>query len=83
VTADDWATVRIEARDIERALIQIKQSGHNDFMANGSHPGNISYTVSFDLRAMWGSAFIVSESIMWPENESSWNFGRENLLAEF
>jgi hypothetical protein len=68
---------------MERKLVHIKQSGHNESMAEVSRPGKISYTVGFDLWAMWKSGFALSEGIMWPENESSWNFWRDNLSADY
>jgi hypothetical protein len=82
LTADDWDTVRSEASDMKRTLIHIKQSGHNDSMSQLSHPGKISYTVSFDLRAMWTSGFFLSQGLMWPYNESQWNFWREDMSAD-
>lgn len=78
-SADDSAMVN---RGMSRTLVHIKQSGHNESLAEVSHPGKISYTVSFDLWAMWHSGFALSEGIMWPENESSWNFWRDNLSAD-
>jgi hypothetical protein len=82
LTADDWTTAKTEA-DMERKLVHIKQSGHNESMAEVSRPGKISYTVGFDLWAMWKSGFALSERIMWPENESSWNFWQNNLSADY
>jgi hypothetical protein len=67
---------------MKRTLIHIKQSGHNDSMSQLPHPGKISYTVSFDLRAIWSSGFALSQGIMWPKNGSQWNFWREDISAE-
>jgi hypothetical protein len=81
LTTDDWVSEKEFSTMIQK-IVHVKQPGHNDSVAEISRPGKVYYSVSFDLSMMLISNFTLAESLVWPENEISWNFWRQKLSAD-